>query len=140
MKFAKMFIGSSLVLWSLNSWSIGFVNSSEPMASVQKSYLDRSFKQMALDIKAELLANPESPYKDEMLNLFLRAREEAGLDGISPDWTLPEEVTKMKINIRRRQGEGLSFQLGSDGRYKTKNLAARWKSLSRQAARNWQLG
>lgn len=117
MKFANVFVISGLL--SILAFSaMAFVGPNDQLSHVKKAYLQRDFSKMALAIKSELFTDPNSPNKDEMLNLYAKAREVAGLDGIMADWSLPEEVTKMKIRVRRVQNEGVRFNLSVSGEVK----------------------
>jgi hypothetical protein len=86
------------------------------LGKVHSAYLARDFRKMAVAMKDALMAQPDDPQvKENVLRLYKKAYEVQGQNGVPADWQLPDEITKMRITVRRIQKDLPEFSLKVSG-------------------------
>lgn len=76
-----------------------------------QSYLDRDYEKMLGEVK-QVLQSPTAPtyMKDNVLQLTEKAVTETRGD-LPVDWTVPSEITKLRVNVERRdRGTRVAYQ------------------------------
>jgi hypothetical protein len=71
--------------------------------AVHESFLAGNFDQMAIHIKRALIAYPgDLAIQNDVLALLDQAYELRGHEAVSPDWHMPEGITWINVNAKKR--------------------------------------
>lgn len=89
------------------------------LRNAHQAFLQKDFKKMTSEIKSTLLEAPhDMSILDNVLELYRKAAQVRGNEGLPTDWYLPDEITSMRIGVRFRHEERSNYALSVGGNTK----------------------
>lgn len=115
MRNIKIKSGLALLTLTLSGWAFAGdltkVNPHAPaLAQMNQAFLNEDFKAMTAAMKKVLMEHPnDEVVQAKVYSLLNRAQSELGRLGMPVEQKLPEAIQRLKISVKRRQGENPRF-------------------------------